>query len=71
MLESSKTAIDLGEEELLQPERIMIDRDEKEILIILKKSVYDNVALSQQGRLRSHLNTGGNTVKKKAVRRSY
>ena len=63
MLEIRKTAIALQEEELLELQRIIIDRDEKEALIFLKKSVYDKVARSQQGRLKSHLDTGGDPAK--------
>jgi hypothetical protein len=50
MVEASKTAIALEEEELLELARIMIDQDEKEALEFLKKSVYDKVARIQQGR---------------------
>ena len=62
MLEIRKTAISLEEEELLELERIIIDRDEKEALLFLKKSVYNKVAHSQGGRLKSHLDTSGDTV---------
>ena len=48
MLEISKTAIALQEEELLELERIMVDCDEKEALHFLKKSVYDKVVGSQE-----------------------
>jgi hypothetical protein len=47
MIEIRKTAIALEEEELLELERIMVDRDEKEALDFLKKSVYDKVIDSQ------------------------
>ena len=50
MLEIRKTAIAPGEEELLELEQIIVDRDEKEALIFLKKSVYDKVESSQQVR---------------------
>jgi len=50
MIEIRKTAIALEEEELLELERIMVDRDEKEALDFLKKSVYDKVVDSQQVR---------------------
>lgn len=50
MIEIRKTAIALGEEELLELERIMVDRDETEALDFLKKSVYDKVVESQQVR---------------------
>ena len=38
MLEIRKTAIALEEEELLELEQIIVDRDEKEALIFLKRS---------------------------------
>ena len=50
MIEIRKTAIALEEEELLELERIMVDRDESEALNFLKKSVYDKVVDSQQVR---------------------
>jgi hypothetical protein len=50
MIEIRKTAIALEEEELLELERIMVDRDESEALDFLKKSVYDKVVDSQQVR---------------------
>lgn len=64
MLEIRKSAIALDEEELLELERIIIDRDAKEALVFLKKSVYEKVARSQQGRLKSHLDTGGDPVER-------
>jgi len=64
MLEIRKAAIALDEKELLELEHIMIDRDEKEALIFLKKSVYEKLARSQQGRLKCHLDTGGNPVER-------
>jgi hypothetical protein len=50
MIQIRKTAIALEEEELLELERIMVDRDESEALDFLKKSVYDKVVESQQVR---------------------
>ena len=47
MIQIRKTAIALEEEELLELERIMVDRDEKEALDFLKKSVYNKVVDSQ------------------------
>ena len=64
MLEIRKTAVALDEQELLQLERIMTDREEKEALVFLKKSVYDKVLHSQQGRLKSHLDSGGDPVQR-------
>ena len=64
MLEIRKAAIAFDENELLELERIITDRDEKEALRFLKKAVYDKIIRSQQGRLKSHLNTGGNPVER-------
>ena len=55
MVEASKTAIALDEEELLELARIMVSRDEKEAFNFLKKSVYDKVARIQQGKGESHV----------------
>jgi hypothetical protein len=59
MLEIRKTAVSLGESDLLELERIVTDADEKEALGFLKKSIYDRVVRSQQGRLKSHLDGAG------------
>jgi len=59
MIEARKTAVALEEEELVELQRIIIDRDEKEALKFLKKSVYDKVLRAQKGRLKSHLDTSG------------
>jgi hypothetical protein len=50
MIEIRKTAIALEEEELLELEQIIVDRDETEAFNFLKKSVYDKVVESQQVR---------------------
>ncbi|MBI2832513.1 MAG: hypothetical protein HYX79_09685 [Chloroflexi bacterium] len=62
MLEIKKTAIALDEGELLELEGIVIDRNEKGALKFLKKAVYDKVSRSQQGKLKSHLDTSVNPV---------
>jgi len=62
MLEIRRIAIALDEKELLELERIITDGDEKEALRFLKKVVYGKVERSQQGRLKSHLDTGVNPV---------
>jgi len=64
MLEIKKTAIALDEKELLELERIITDGDEKEALSFLKKAVYNKIIHSQQGRLKSHLDTGDNPVER-------
>jgi len=43
----------------MELERIITDNDEKEALRFIKKTIYDRILHSQQGRLKSHLNTGG------------
>ena len=62
MLEIRKTAIALNEEEMLELEGIITDRNEKEALRFLRKTVYDKIVHSQQGELKSHLDTGVNPV---------
>ncbi len=62
MLEIRKTAISLDEKEILELERIITDSDEKEALKFLRKSVYEKIVHSQQGKLKSHLDTGANPV---------
>ena len=55
MLDIKKTAVSFDERDLMELERIITDADEKEALSYLKKSVYDRILHSQQGRLKSHL----------------
>jgi hypothetical protein len=55
MLEIRKTAVSFDENDLMELERIVTDTDEKEALRFLKKSIYDRILYSQQGRLKSHL----------------
>ena len=64
MLEIRKTAIALDEQELLELERVITDKNEKEALGFLKKAVYNKVARSQQERLKSHLDTGNNPAER-------
>jgi len=64
MLEIRKTAIGLDEKELLELERIIVDCDEKGALSFLKKAVCDKITRSQQGKLKSHLDTGDNPVER-------
>ena len=64
MLEIRKTAIALDEKELLELERIVTDRDAEGALGFLKKTVYNKIARSQQGRLKSHLDTGDDVVER-------
>lgn len=62
MLEIRKSAVSFDERDVMELERIITDSDEKEALHFLKKSVYDRIAQSQTGRLKSHLDTGSDTV---------
>jgi hypothetical protein len=57
MLEIKSSAISLNEKDLIELERIIIDNDEKEAFKFLKKSVYDRILHSQQGQLKSHLDS--------------
>jgi hypothetical protein len=61
MLEIKRTAISLDENDLVELERIFIDGDKEEALGFLKK-VYTRIINSQQGKLKSHLDTGVNPV---------
>ena len=71
MLEIRKTAISLDEAELLELERIVTGGEEKEALVFLKKSVYEKVKRSQKGKLKSHLDTGGEIQKGPLVLGGY
>ena len=57
MLEIKKTAVSFNEQDLMELERIITDADEKEALRFLRKSIYDRVLYSQQGKLKSHLDS--------------
>ncbi len=63
MLEIRKTAVSLDEQDLMELERIVTDSDEKETLRFIKKTIYDRILHSQQGRLKSHLDTGGDPTR--------
>ena len=64
MLEIKRTAIAFNENDLLELERIVIDGDEKGAIRFLKKSVYDKITRSQQGKLKSHLDIGVDPVER-------
>jgi len=57
MLEIRKAAVSFDEQDVMVLERIITDADDKEALRFLKKSVYDRILSSQQGRLKSHLDS--------------
>ena len=63
MLEIKKTALSFDERDLMELERIVTDGDEKGAFLFLKKSIYDRIVHSQQGRLKSHLDGSGDPVK--------
>ena len=62
MLKIRKPVFSFNECDLMELERIIVDTDEKEALAYLKKYVYDRIIRAQQGRLKSHLDTGGDLV---------
>jgi hypothetical protein len=64
VLEIKKTAIALEDSDLIELERILIDSDREQALRFLRKSVYEKVLHSQQGRLKSHLNGESNPADK-------
>jgi len=57
MLEMKKSAVSLEAQELMELERIITDSDEKEALKFLKRNIYDRILHSQQGKLKSHLDS--------------
>jgi hypothetical protein len=61
-MEIRKTVISFEECDLIELERIMVDEDTKQAFLFLKKSVYDRILHSQQGKLKSHLDTPDNPV---------
>ena len=63
MLEIRKTVITLDEHDLMELERITTDDEGQEALRFIKKSVYNRILHAQQGRLKSHLDTGGDPTK--------
>lgn len=64
MLEIRKTAISFDENDLLELERIITDDDAEQAFKFLKKSVYDRIIHSQQGRLKSHLDETGSPLER-------
>jgi hypothetical protein len=57
MLEMRKAAVSLDETDLMELQRIVIDGDEKEAFIFVKRAVYDRILHAQQGKLKSHLDS--------------
>ena len=63
-MEIRKTAIVLEDNDLIELERIIIDGDKDEALRFLKKSVYEKILHSQQGKLKSHLDGKSNPAER-------
>jgi hypothetical protein len=57
MLEIRRAAVAFDERDLMELERIIVDSDKEEAMRFLKKCVYERIVHSQQGRLKSHLDT--------------
>lgn len=57
MLEIRKAAVAFDEKDLMELERIIVDGDKDEAMRFLKKCFYERILHSQQGRLKSHLDT--------------
>ena len=55
MLEIRKAAVSFDEKDVMELERIVTDNYKEEALRFVKKSIYDRILHSQQGRLKSHL----------------
>ena len=55
MLEIRKSAVSFDEQDIMEIERIVTDGDEKEAFRFVKKTIYDRILHSQQGKLKSHL----------------
>jgi len=55
MLLIKKTVVPLDEEEMMALEQIVIDHDEDEAFKFLKKAIYDKIARSQRGKLKTDL----------------
>lgn len=62
MLEIRTTVVSFDERDLMELERVVTDADEREASRFLKNSVYDSIMHAQQGKLKSHLDTSGDSV---------
>lgn len=58
MLQVRKAAITLDEQEMIELEQIITDRDEKEALRFLRHSIYNKLVHAQRGRLQPDLSQG-------------
>ncbi len=57
MFEIRKTAISFDEGDLMDLEKIITDTDEEGVFLFLNKCIYDHILHSQQGGLKSHLDS--------------
>ena len=64
VLEIKKTIVSIDENELIELERIIIDQDKEEALRFLRKSIFEKIRHSQQGKLKSHLDGESNPAEK-------
>ncbi len=55
MLQIKKTVVPLDEKEVIAVEQIIVDGDEKEALRFLKRAVYEKIARSQRGKMKTDL----------------
>jgi hypothetical protein len=62
MLEIKKTAIAFDEQELLELEEIITDRDQTEALKFLRRTVYNKIERAQKNILRCHLDISGDPI---------
>ncbi len=62
MIEIIKTAIVLEGDELMELERIVTDGDKDEAFSFINNAVYKKIIHAQQGRLKSHLDVGANSI---------
>ena len=56
MLEIKKQSLILEPQEVMELERIITDEDHEGAYTFLKKNIYKKLLLSQENRLKSHLN---------------
>lgn len=62
MLEITRKTLTLEPQEVMEMERIVMDEDQAEALIFLKKKIYHRLLASQENRLKSHLDGCQDTV---------
>ncbi|WP_300667743.1 hypothetical protein [Desulfoluna sp.] len=56
MLKIQDSTLSLSAEELIELERIMMDKDRDAAYLFLKKKVYRKLEVSVEGRMKSHIN---------------